>query len=178
VWSALFFVSVVKNAFGYDDALDVFGVHCIGGIVGALGTGILVSPMLGGTGIMDYATGKIADYDMWTQLTAQGKAVGTTLVWDSVLWFSTRSWMFWSDCGPCRIPSGKVSISPTTASAPTICSGRITARRAGIRRGQIPGTVPAVMERPWRKPRPLSCVHGRLTFDDTVRVIVTVRSSQ
>jgi hypothetical protein len=77
----LFFVSVVKNAFGYDDALDVFGVHCIGGIVGALGTGILVSPMLGGTGIMDYATGKIADYDMWTQLTAQSKAVGTTLVW-------------------------------------------------------------------------------------------------
>jgi ammonium transporter, Amt family len=77
----LFFVSVVKNAFGYDDALDVFGVHCIGGIVGALGTGILVSPMLAGTGIMDYATGKIADYDMWTQLTAQSKAVGTTLVW-------------------------------------------------------------------------------------------------
>jgi ammonium transporter, Amt family len=77
----LFFVSVVKNAFGYDDALDVFGVHCIGGIVGALGTGILVSPMLGGTGIMDYTTGKIADYDMWTQLIAQGKAVGTTLVW-------------------------------------------------------------------------------------------------
>ena len=75
----LFFVSVIKNAFGYDDALDVFGVHCIGGIVGALATGILVSPMLGGTGIMDYTTGKIADYDMWTQLTAQGKAVGTTL---------------------------------------------------------------------------------------------------
>ncbi len=80
----LFFVSVVKNAFGYDDALDVFGVHCIGGIVGALGTGILVSPMLGGTGIMDYTTGKIADYDMWTQLIAQGKAVGTTLVWSGV----------------------------------------------------------------------------------------------
>jgi ammonium transporter, Amt family len=80
----LFFVSVVKNAFGYDDALDVFGVHCIGGIVGALGTGILVSPLLGGTGIMDYTTGKIADYDMWTQLIAQGKAVGTTLVWSGV----------------------------------------------------------------------------------------------
>jgi ammonium transporter, Amt family len=80
----LFFVSVVKNAFGYDDALDVFGVHCIGGIVGALGTGILVSPFLGGTGIMDYTTGKIADYDMWTQLIAQGKAVGTTLVWSGV----------------------------------------------------------------------------------------------
>jgi len=61
-----------------------FGVHCIGGIVGALGTGILVSPMLGGTGIMDYTTGKIADYDMWTQLISQGKAVGTTLVWSGV----------------------------------------------------------------------------------------------
>ena len=80
----LFFVSVVKNAFGYDDALDVFGVHCVGGIVGAIGTGILVSPFLGGTGIMDYATGKIADYDMWTQLISQGKAVGTTLVWSGV----------------------------------------------------------------------------------------------
>src|ERR1700742_366917 len=46
----LFMCTVVKNAFGYDDALDVFGVHCIGGIVGALGTGILVNPALGGTG--------------------------------------------------------------------------------------------------------------------------------
>ncbi|RVC16418.1 ammonium transporter, partial [Mesorhizobium sp. M7A.F.Ca.CA.004.04.2.1] len=39
-----FFVSVVKNTFDYDDSLDVFGVHCIGGIIGALGTGILVNP--------------------------------------------------------------------------------------------------------------------------------------
>ncbi len=39
----LFFVTTVKNALGYDDALDVFGVHCIGGIVGAIGTGILVT---------------------------------------------------------------------------------------------------------------------------------------
>ena len=44
----LFFCTVVKNALGYDDSLDVFGVHCIGGIVGALGTGILVNPALGG----------------------------------------------------------------------------------------------------------------------------------
>ncbi len=41
----LFFVSTVKNTFGYDDALDVFGVHCIGGITGALATGILVNPV-------------------------------------------------------------------------------------------------------------------------------------
>ncbi len=52
----LFFVTAVKNALGYDDALDVFGVHCIGGIIGALGTGILVNPALGGVGIIDYTT--------------------------------------------------------------------------------------------------------------------------
>lgn len=45
-----FFVSVVKNKFGYDDTADVFGVHGIGGIIGALGTGIFTSPLLGGTG--------------------------------------------------------------------------------------------------------------------------------
>jgi Amt family ammonium transporter len=80
----LFFVTTVKHMFGYDDALDVFGVHCIGGIVGAIGTGILVAPMLGGTGIMDYTTGKIADYDFVTQVIAQCKAVATTLVWSGV----------------------------------------------------------------------------------------------
>ncbi|TMK44053.1 MAG: ammonium transporter [Alphaproteobacteria bacterium] len=80
----LFFVTVVKNALGYDDALDVFGVHCIGGIIGALGTGILVNPALGGTGIMDYVTGKIADYDFVAQMTSQAWGVGTTLVWSGV----------------------------------------------------------------------------------------------
>jgi Amt family ammonium transporter len=80
----LFFCSTVKNALGYDDALDVFGVHCIGGIVGAIGTGILVNPMLGGAGIMDYTTGKIADYEFWAQVIAQGKAVAMTLVWSGV----------------------------------------------------------------------------------------------
>src|ERR1700740_1909233 len=57
----LFFVTVVKNSLGYDDSLDVFGVHCIGGIIGAIGTGILVNPALGGAGIMDYVAGKITD---------------------------------------------------------------------------------------------------------------------
>jgi Amt family ammonium transporter len=80
----LFFCSTVKSAFGYDDALDVFGVHCVGGIVGAIGTGILVNPALGGTGIFDYTLGKVADYDFMTQLIAQCKAVGTTLVWSGV----------------------------------------------------------------------------------------------
>jgi ammonium transporter, Amt family len=83
----LFFCTTIKNALGYDDALDVFGVHCIGGIVGAIGTGILVNPALGGVGIMDYATGKIADYDFVTQVVAQFKGVLTTLVWSGVVSF-------------------------------------------------------------------------------------------
>jgi Amt family ammonium transporter len=80
----LFFCSTVKNMFGYDDALDVFGIHCVGGIVGAILTGILVAPSLGGTGIMDYAAGKIADYDFVTQVIAQCKGVLMTLVWSGV----------------------------------------------------------------------------------------------
>jgi Amt family ammonium transporter len=62
----------------------VFGVHCVGGIVGALATGILVNPALGGTGIMDYATGKIAEYNFVTQMTAQTWGVCTTLVWSGI----------------------------------------------------------------------------------------------
>jgi Amt family ammonium transporter len=78
------FCSAVKNAFGFDDALDVFGVHCVGGIIGAILTGILVNPALGGTGIMNYETGKIAEYVMSTQVISQLKAVGMTLVWSGL----------------------------------------------------------------------------------------------
>jgi len=74
----------LKLRIGYDDSLDVFGVHCIGGIVGALGTGILVNPALGGTGIMDYAAGKIADYEFGAQMVSQIWGVCTTLVWSGV----------------------------------------------------------------------------------------------
>jgi ammonium transporter, Amt family len=79
-----FFVSIVKGKLGYDDALDVFGVHCIGGITGALLTGVLVNPVLGGVGITDYtnfANGNAGTYDFVTQMLAQGKAVVATLVW-------------------------------------------------------------------------------------------------
>jgi Amt family ammonium transporter len=79
-----FFCTTVKNALGYDDSLDVFGVHCIGGIIGAILTGILVNPALGGAGIMDYTVGKIAEYDLVTQVIAQFKGVLTTLVWSGV----------------------------------------------------------------------------------------------
>ena len=74
----------VKKMFGYDDSLDAFGVHCIGGIVGAIGTGILVNPALGGTGVMDYVAGKVGDYDFAAQMTSQVWGVCTTLVWSGI----------------------------------------------------------------------------------------------
>jgi Amt family ammonium transporter len=83
-----FFVTVVKGLFKYDDSLDVFGVHCIGGILGAIGTGILVSPDFGGVGIADYVTkpGELVagTYDLATQVTIQVKAVVFTLLWSGI----------------------------------------------------------------------------------------------
>jgi Amt family ammonium transporter len=80
----MFFCSAIKNALGYDDALDVFGVHCIGGIIGAIGTGILAAPSLGGTGVFDYTAGKVADYDMTAQVITQAKTVALTLCWSGI----------------------------------------------------------------------------------------------
>ena len=78
------FCSSVKNRFGYDDALDVFGVHCVGGIVGAIMTGVLAAPSLGGQGIFDYEAGKVADYMILKQVFIQCKAVGLTLLWSGI----------------------------------------------------------------------------------------------
>ncbi len=72
-----FFVSVVKNKFGYDDTADVFGVHGIGGLFGALATGIFASSSLGGIG---YAEGVTMGAQFFTQV----KAVLVTLVWCGV----------------------------------------------------------------------------------------------
>jgi Amt family ammonium transporter len=81
----------LKARFGYDDALDVFGVHCVGGIVGALLTGIFVNPALGGSGVTDYlafdTSAKVADYAFGTQMTAQIVAVLTALVLSGVVAF-------------------------------------------------------------------------------------------
>src|SRR5262245_24132696 len=79
----LFFCTAVKNALGDDDAFDVFGVHCIGGIIGAILTGILVNPALGGAGIMNYEAipPKVDDYVLVTQVMNQVWAVVVTLVW-------------------------------------------------------------------------------------------------
>ena len=77
------FVSTVKNAVKYDDTLDVFGVHCIGGIVGALGTAIVADPALGGQGFFDYTVfpAGVGAYDMGAQMVTQIKAVLITLGW-------------------------------------------------------------------------------------------------
>jgi Amt family ammonium transporter len=84
-----FFVTTVKNKLGYDDTLDVFGVHCVGGIVGAIGTGIVASPALGGQGVFDYnvmpAAFDPATYSIATQTWTQVKAVAFTLVYSGVL---------------------------------------------------------------------------------------------
>jgi Amt family ammonium transporter len=81
-----FFVTMVKPALGYDDSLDVFGIHGIGGILGALGTGILVNPALGGAGIVDYSTADFAAgyAGTATQLWAQLKGVLVTLAWSGI----------------------------------------------------------------------------------------------
>jgi Amt family ammonium transporter len=82
------FVAVVKPKVGYDDTLDVFGVHCIGGIIGAIGTGILVAPYLGGVGLTDYALrpgeASPADYVMAEQVLKQVKTVVFTLLWSGI----------------------------------------------------------------------------------------------
>ncbi|HEX7781752.1 MAG TPA: ammonium transporter [Sphingobium sp.] len=82
------FVAFVKGKLGYDDTLDVFGVHCIGGIVGAIGTGIVASPALGGQGVFDYtvfpAAFDASSYSIATQVVTQIKAVLFTLVFSGV----------------------------------------------------------------------------------------------
>jgi Amt family ammonium transporter len=72
----LIFCTVVKNALGYDDSLDVFGVHGVGGIIGALGTGILNDPSLGGIGYGGLSIGA----QFWIQL----KSVLVTIAWSGI----------------------------------------------------------------------------------------------
>ena len=80
------FVAYVKNKLKYDDTLDVFGVHCVGGIVGAIGTAIVADPSLGGQGWLDYTVfpAVAGEYDMAGQLVTQIKAVILTLLWSGI----------------------------------------------------------------------------------------------
>ena len=81
-------VTGLKKLLKADDSLDVFGVHGVGGITGALLTGVFASPSLGGTGIYDYVANAVApEYDMMGQVMIQATAVVTTLVWSGVVAF-------------------------------------------------------------------------------------------
>ncbi len=81
-------VNGLKRMLGMDDTLDVFGVHGVGGILGALLTGVFASPSLGGTGIYDYVANKVADgYSIGGQLWIQLQGVLTTIIWSGVVAF-------------------------------------------------------------------------------------------
>jgi ammonium transporter, Amt family len=69
-------VSFLKPKLGYDDSLDAFGIHGIGGMIGAIGTGIVYAPTLGGPGK--------PDFDMGHQLVVQLEAVAATIVWAAI----------------------------------------------------------------------------------------------
>jgi len=81
------FVAYVKNKLKYDDTLDVFGVHGVGGIVGAIATGVVADPALGGQGWIDYTVFPAipGEYDMAGQVMTQLWAVGTTIVWTGIV---------------------------------------------------------------------------------------------
>ena len=79
-------VSGLKKLLGADDSLDVFGVHAVGGILGALLTGVFNDPSLGGPGLVeDWVTGKIGYPGIGAQLWIQAKAVGVTFLWSGVV---------------------------------------------------------------------------------------------
>ena len=84
--ACLWGVTGLKHMLGYDDSLDVFGVHGIGGIIGAIGTGIVVNPALGGSGVFDYASGTVAAYSS-AQIISQLWGVGVAIVWSGVVSF-------------------------------------------------------------------------------------------
>jgi Amt family ammonium transporter len=77
--ACFFAVTSLKKALGYDESLDVFGIHGVGGIVGAIGTGIFVSPALGGVGV--------DGYDMGSQVTTQTLGVLVAIGWSGTVSF-------------------------------------------------------------------------------------------
>jgi Amt family ammonium transporter len=81
-------VNGLKRMLGADDSLDVFGVHGVGGILGALLTGVFAAPSLGGTGIYDYVANAVAEeYSIAGQVWIQAQGVITTIIWSGVVAF-------------------------------------------------------------------------------------------
>ena len=86
--AALWGVGGLKRLLGADDSLDVFGVHGVAGIVGALLTGVFAAPSLGGSGIFDYvANAASADYSIGSQVWVQAQAVLVTVLWSAIVSF-------------------------------------------------------------------------------------------
>ncbi|MDT1060291.1 ammonium transporter [Paracoccus sp. CPCC 101403] len=84
----MWFVVSLKSKLGIDESLDVFGIHGIGGIIGAILTGVFAAPSLGGTGVFDYATGAVAEgYSIAGQVTTQALGVIVAVVWSGVVSF-------------------------------------------------------------------------------------------
>lgn len=82
----LWAVTSLKKMLKADDSLDVFGVHGVGGIIGALLTGVFAAPSLGGTGIYDYVANKVGDsYSIGGQVLIQAEAVITTIILSAVV---------------------------------------------------------------------------------------------
>jgi ammonium transporter, Amt family len=78
-------VNGLKKMLGADDALDVFGVHAVGGIFGALMTGVFNSPALGGPGfVTDWVTAATGFTSIGEQFFVQAKAVGLSVIWTAV----------------------------------------------------------------------------------------------
>ncbi len=78
-------VNGLKRLLGADDALDVFGIHGVGGIVGALLTGVFANPELGGVGVYDYVANAVAPFDTVAQVTSQAWGVGVAIVWSGLV---------------------------------------------------------------------------------------------
>jgi ammonium transporter, Amt family len=87
-FACLWGVNGLKKILGADDSLDVFGVHGVGGIVGALLTGIFNNQALGGPGLVtDWVSATVSSNGIWEQFLIQAKAVGVTVVWSGVVAF-------------------------------------------------------------------------------------------
>ena len=78
-------VTGLKKLLKADDSLDVFGIHGIGGIIGAILTGVFAAPSLGGTGVFDYVADKVGEYSISAQVAIQTEAVITTVILSGVV---------------------------------------------------------------------------------------------
>ncbi|MFG6080679.1 ammonium transporter [Paracoccus litorisediminis] len=87
-FACMWFVVSLKSKLGIDESLDVFGIHGIGGIIGAILTGVFAAPSLGGTGVFDYSTGAVAEgYSISAQVMTQTMGVVVAVVWSAVVSF-------------------------------------------------------------------------------------------